>query len=182
MTVEQHAPRCAFFILGSEGSGTRMLTRAFVTLGAFGDYTHRQRLDNLDFGCARGHIVLRRTIPHDLEMPPIARLVTLMEAAGFERVVPILIVRDKDATARSQVKQHWVYTEDEAKADIAIAIEQAYLELASVGMLPMVVHYEPFVKSADVRRLFFNSFGLPEPAGMEFVDASGQRASPEIQQ
>jgi hypothetical protein len=157
-----------------------MLTQAFVTAGVFGDYIHRQRLDNLDFAGAPGHIVFRRSIPHGLGMPPIAKLVAMMDGAGFDRVIPVLIVREKNATARSQVKHEWVYTEEEAKANIRKAIEHAYLELASVSRLPIVVHYEPFVKSAAVRRLLFSSFGLPEPVGMEFYDANSQPTSPEV--
>jgi hypothetical protein len=163
--------KTAYFVLGPESSGTRMLTKAFCTLGIYGDFRHKQRMDDLNFAQTPDKIIFRRSLPHGENWPAIADTINLMKQAGYQVIVPILILRDKDATVKSQIRHAHAKAMPEAKANIAFAIDHAYRELAVVGMNPIVVCYETFVKYDLVRKAFFRSLGLPEPT-MAFYDAN----------
>ncbi len=168
--------KTAFFILGPESSGTRMLTKAFCTLGIYGDYKHKQRMDDLDFSKTPDKIVIRRSLPHGDAWPAIADTIALMRQAGYQVVIPILIVRDKEATVKSQIRHAHTKAAPESKANIAFAIDFAYRELSQAGLDPHVICYEPFVKYEGVRKAFFRSLGLPEPV-MAFYDANEKYTS-----
>ncbi len=160
----------AYFIIGPESSGTRMITKAFVTAGCYGDFKHKQRLDNLKFNDTPDRIVIRRSLPHGTKWPAIADLITLMNRSGYQ-VTPILILRDKDATAASQLRHAHERDGTEAKTNIAFSIDYTYKELIKVSTLPLVICYEPFVRYPEVREMFFKSLDLPMPK-MEFFDAN----------
>jgi hypothetical protein len=164
----------AFFIIGPESSGTRMLTKAFLSLGMYGDGGHGQRLDKQGFAGGHRRIAFRRSVPHGKKMPKIAELVRKMEKAGYT-VRPVVIVRDKDMCAQSQVKNHHQKAVEDARESIKKAVEHIYRELAQVGKSPNVVYYEPFVKFKRVRRAFFRRFKLPHPK-MDFYNANEKYA------
>jgi hypothetical protein len=163
--------KTAYFIIGPESSGTRMLTKAFCTLGIYGDHKHKQRLDDLDFSKTPDQIVIRRSLPHGIAWPAIADTINLMKQAGYHVIVPVMILRDKDATVKSQIRHAHTKTGQEAKANIQFAIDFAYRELANVGLSPFIISYEPFVKYDGVRKAFFKQLGLAEPV-MVFYDAN----------
>lgn len=163
--------KTAFFILGPESSGTRMLTKAFCTVGVYGDFKHKQRMDDLDFSKTPEKIVLRRSLPHGDQWPLISETIASMKQAGYGVVVPIIILRDKEATANSQLRHAHAKTVPEANGSIQFAVDFAYKELSQAGLYPIVVCYEPFVKHEGVRKAFFRSVGLPEPV-MAFYDAN----------
>ena len=163
--------KIAYFVIGPESSGTRMLTKAFCTLGIYGDFKHKQRMDDLDFSKTPDRIVIRRSLPHGDAWPAIADLVNLMKQAGYNIIVPLLIVRDKDATIKSQLRHAHAKAVPEARANIQFSIDHTMRELANVGLWPVVVTYEPFVKYDKVREAFFRSLGLPTPI-MAFYDGN----------
>jgi hypothetical protein len=163
--------KIAYFIIGPESSGTRMITKAFVTLGIYGDFRHKQRMDDLDFSKTPDKIVLRRSVPHGDDWPAIADTINLMKQAGYSIIVPIVILRDKDITSKSQIRHSHAGNIAEAKANISFAIDHIHRELSSVGLSPNIISYEPFVKYDAVRKNFFRSMGLPEPT-MAFFDAN----------
>jgi hypothetical protein len=160
----------AFFVLGPESSGTRMMTQAFLSLGMYGSGGHSQKLDREGFSGGHQRIVFRRSVPHGGKMPKIAELIRRMESAGYT-VRPIVIVRDKDMCAQSQVKNHHAKTVESARERIKKAVEHIYRELAASGKSPNVVFYEPFVKFKKVRRAFFARWRLPHPK-MDFYNAN----------
>lgn len=164
--------KTAYFVMGPESSGTRMLTQAFISLGIYGDGGHNQRLDK-GFTDAPDRIVFRRSLPHGKTWTRIHNFINRMKRAGYQSIVPILIVRDKETTALSQIKNKHVKSVEQSYTHIARAIDHIYHELALVSLTPHVIHYEPFVNRANVRRHFFNSLELPNPV-MNFYDANSK--------
>ena len=166
--------KTAYFILGPESSGTRMITKAFCSLpGMYGDYKHRQRMDNNDFSETPNQIVLRKSLPHGDAWPAIADIITLMKLSGYKIIVPILILRDKDATVNSQLRHVHEKEDEKSRNNISFSIDHTYKELMKVNLVPVVICYEPFVKYEEVRKLFFDSLGLPNPV-MDFYNANEQ--------
>lgn len=163
--------KTAYFVLGPESSGTKMLAKAFCTIGIYGDFKHKQRMDNLDFSKTPDRIMLRRSMPHGDNWPAIADTIGLMKEAGYHNINVILIYRDKDCTVKSQIRHSHASEDPEARTNIEFAIDYAYKQLSSIGILPYIICYEPFVKYEEVRKTFFNFFGLPVPL-MAFHDAN----------
>lgn len=164
--------KVAYFVMGPESSGTRMMTQAFLSYGYYGDGGHRQRLDREGFKADHETIVFRRSIPHGKVWSPIAKLIKRMEKQGYE-VRPVMIVRDKDMCAKSQVKNHHVRDEKQSRLHISKAWAHMFRELAQVGKVPHVIYYEAFVKFKRVRVAFFKQFGLGHPK-MDFYNADLQ--------
>lgn len=168
--------KTAFFVLGPESSGTRMMTQAFISVGIYGDGGHGQRLDkalkNNDFSKVPDLIVLRRSIPHGMDWVKIGEIVKKMESFEYD-VIPIFIVREREATAKSQVKRNHAYNLKAAHEHITRAINHIWRALAFVNKTPFIIHYEPFVKFQKVRKAFFAQFGL-DPPKMKFYNANEQ--------
>ena len=162
----------AFFVIGPESSGTRMMTRAFIKCGAYGSGGHLQKLDEEGFKGGHEMIVFRRSVPHGKFMPNLVRLIGRMSKNEYE-IIPIVILRDKDACAASQVKNKHAKSLEEARSSIEEAVSHIYAELSSAGQHPVIIHYEPFVANPAVREAFFNSIGLKVP-DMEFYDGNEQ--------
>jgi hypothetical protein len=162
----------AFFVIGPESSGTRMMTRAFIKCGAYGSGGHLQILDEEGFKGGHEMIVFRRSVPHGKFMPKLSRLVGRMTKNNYV-ITPIVILRDKDACAASQVKNKHAKNLEESRLSIEEAVNHIYSELSSVELHPIIIHYEPFVKNQDVRKAFFTSLGLSVPQ-MEFYDGNEQ--------
>jgi hypothetical protein len=164
--------KIAYFVMGPESSGTRMMTQAFLSFGFHGDGGHRQKLDKTGFAGGHETIVFRRSIPHGKVWPPIAKLIKRMEKNGYT-VRPVVIVRDKDVCAKSQVKNHHVKDEKQSRQHISRAWAHMFLGLAQAGHTPHVIYYEAFVKFKKVRTAFFKQFGLAHPK-MDFYNADLQ--------
>ncbi len=171
--------KTAYFVMGPESSGTRMLTKSLCAVGIYGDFKHKQRMDDLDFSKTPDKIVIRRSLPHGDAWPAIADLINLMKQAEYRIIIPILILRDKDATVKSQLRHAHAKTVPESKANIQFSIDHMMRQLAEVGLWPIVVPYEPFVKYEKVREAFFRHLGLPIPI-MAFYDANEKYTSETI--
>lgn len=165
--------KTAYFILGPESSGTRMVTQAFCLLGMDGDFGHEQRLDDLEFSSAPDKIVFRRSFPHGDGWPDVPDIVGRLRAEGYE-VVPIVIIRDLIANMDSQVRNGHADSHRIAHDSISHAYQCIYTGLQIVGMYPAVVCFEPFTRDASVREAFFESLGLEAPEDMVFLDATAR--------
>ncbi len=152
----------AFFILGAEASGTMLLTDAIRSAGVYGDSGHRQRLDSLEFADAPNEIVFRRTCPHGDGWPNIVDLATKLITSGY-RVEPILTIRNVIMNIESQVRRGHAATHRIAHDSINHANELIYSQLAEIGLYPMVVSFEAFVRREEVRKSFFRLLGLADP-------------------
>lgn len=162
-----------FFVIGCESSGTRMLTKSFVSVGVFGNAQHRQRLDNLNFNIIpedKQDAVFRRSVPHARMWPPLAGLYNLMKGSGFEPI-PIVIEREELYVALSQIGAGHVTTFEDAKANIHFAKHFINTEMGKLGISPALVNYERFVTDGKERGRFFEQYGLREP-DIEYYNAN----------
>ncbi|MBN1814714.1 MAG: hypothetical protein JXA14_22935 [Anaerolineae bacterium] len=135
----------AFFVVGPESSGTRLLTRVLIRSGCFGDDGHRQRMDDLVFYGRPSHIAFRRSVPHDGGWPDLARIVRLMRQAGYD-VTALVTVRELQAMAKSQVRAGHVRTISTALGNIERAYRSIFAGLGKLyGTGLFVVPYEAAV-------------------------------------
>ena len=168
----------AFFVIGPESSGTRMVTDALIRAGVYGQPGHSQEMDNLDFCGRPEQIVFRRSVPHGDLWPDLHRIIRRMRESGYS-VVPIVTYRDKDFCVRSQLRVGHQETESGARANYYLAYKHIYKHLATCGLLPAVCHYSSFVNIVEYRTLFFQQFDLPCPelklfdANLKYPDALG---------
>ena len=164
----------AFFIIGPESSGTRMLAQVLIAAGCAGDGSHKQAMDDWDFAqYQRDIIVYRQSIPHAGNMPEIALIIASMQAQGFE-VTPIVILRDHDFNCQSQVRRGHTATIELADERINEAHTHIFKELTKMVKLYVTVIYGDFVTVEAVRRSFFEYVNLPYPEEFEFYDGNAK--------
>lgn len=156
--------KIAYLVAGPESSETRMLTKAIISSGVFGDYGHVQRLDNLKFGDRPDKIVLRRSLPHAHAWPDLDKICTTMEAAGYE-VRRVAITRNEYITALSQIRNGHAPNMNVAKSNIKTSLEK----LKGFGGVSVV--YGRFVNNREYREAIFSKLGLAPPA-MDFYDGN----------
>lgn len=157
----------AYVVVGPESSGTRMLTEALIRCGIEGGEGHYQAVDN-QLGNPPDVFVIRRSLPHGGQWPPLLRMKKRLLDKGYE-LIPIAIYRDERITALSQIRNSHVRDEKEARKKIRVAkniIEQTYDNL-------IIVQYETFVGDSRIRKAFFNRLGLEEP-DMEFYNGNAK--------
>ncbi|KKN62890.1 hypothetical protein LCGC14_0507430 [marine sediment metagenome] len=160
--------RRAFFVIGCESTGTRMMTKALISAGAFGDSGHQQSLDNLNFYDRPDIIVFRRSIPHADMWPPINTLHRMMIAARYT-VATFIMWRKEEFTIQSQLRRNHVQSEEKAKEQIKRALK--LIGEFSHGKECEVVGYEHFVTDEWYRSELFWDYGLPKPT-IEFYNAN----------
>jgi hypothetical protein len=170
----------AFLVVGPESSGTRMVTDALIKAGVFGQATHAQEMDNLDFSGRPESIVLRRSVPHGNVWPDLTQIIRGMTAAGYA-VTPIVTHRDKDFCIQSQLRlarqlaaHHGVSPQLVKESTVRSLFYRAYkhifAHLSTCGAFPVICHYTSFVNNEEFRQLFFAQLGLPCPQ-LELYDA-----------
>lgn len=161
----------AFLVLGPENCGTRMLAQALVGAGCFGEYGTAQQMDN---GCFHGLpdlIMYRVPLPAWHNWPDLERIAGKLEAAGY-RVKPLIILRDWNVMADSQVKNHLVKDRGEAFRNARRAIVYGFLSMKDRE--PVAVSYEALIHSAGYRKwLFEDECGLAMPE-MGFRDENAK--------
>ena len=162
--------KTAYFVVGAEPSGTRMLTEFLVRAGCFGHFGHWQKMDNLNFSEQPDRIAFRRSLPHGDRWPDLDKIMGRMREAGYE-VVLLNIIRDKDYCAASQVRAGHASTPEQARRNIHEAQRQVYAAAAGNAVRPVVVLYEDFVTHAEARQHLVHLCGLDLP-DMTFVDGN----------
>ncbi len=152
--------RRAFFVIGPESSGTRMMAESLISAGVYGDHDHVQRLDNLDFYDRPDIIVFRRSIPHAGVWPPINTLHRMMTVARYT-VHTFIMWRKEEFTILSQIKRKHVTNKKQAKKNIKKAVK--LIGEFSHGKECEVVGYEHFVTDPWYRSGLFRDYGLTDP-------------------
>lgn len=171
----------AFFILGAEGSGTRMLTQAFIEAGCRGSAEHRQPMDDLDFRYPDEQpIVFHRSLPHGGKWPDLREIADRMAECGYD-IVPIFSYRKTDYLVAHQLRtdrEHegepvpaYADHPEDVQMHLRLAMNQAYGLAAWVNHPLVVVPYEAFVESEMAQLQFFEVLGLPLPK-MAFYNAN----------
>jgi len=160
----------AFLVVGAESSGNRYFTRILCSCGCFGAGIPEQ-----PFGTYAplvmpdpppDTIALYRSLPHGGEWIDILSFICELEEYGYN-VTTMAMYRDFDVTAKSQVVNGHVKTEQEAKNNILKAwnmilsdsdiITVNYKKLGDANYVNRLLsycglhhnNYEPFVKSKN---------------------------------
>lgn len=156
----------AFFVVGSEGSGTYMLAEAFASVGC--TYCDKDDVEEFLNDNQPDNLVLRRSLPHAGKFPLIGNIHSELMSRGY-KVKVFVIVRDQYATLRSVAKRKYLETFDPKHFDVAMNI---------IGNMFMqfdcrLVTYSSFVESAPLRRMFFANLDFDEP-DMEFYNGNSR--------
>ena len=161
----------AFFVMGAESAGSKMLTETLVKTGVQGEYGHEQKLDTLDFSNINNDIVFRRSVPHAKKWPPIAGIIRRMRKFGFE-VILIWVNREDKYMELSQIARTHAKTIEDAKGNIEDARWYIQRELDAVEIVPKKVQYEDFVESKTKRTEWLKQFDLKHPKGMKYFNGN----------
>lgn len=146
----------AYFVVGSEGSGTNMLEEAFVSAGCYRDSKHASGF-HPDFSESRNPLVFRRSLPHAGRWHPLMRYSALLLRAGF-RVQPIIIFREWNATVQSVLRR-----DPETRASVVEwNMRKAIREIGNL-IDPIYITYEAFCLEPGFRKWLFARFDLPDP-------------------
>jgi len=175
--------KIAYFVMGPESSGNRMMTKAIESAHDFGDGGYNLPLSRYDWkekwkdlSKAPERITFVRSIPTgsrpNKEWFPIAEECMKMESSGY-RILPIVLHRDIRYTVLSQLKHGHVLSHKEGAGNISQAYEHIFDQLSVIHLFPIVVKYERFVTSEVYRKILFENIGL-EPPQMEFFNANEQ--------
>lgn len=164
--------RRAFLVLGPESSGTRLLTRILVEAGCSGSNDHYQWWDDHSFGDEE-LVVWRRSFPHAATWPDLSDLLNQLVAAGFERVVGLVTVRDHWAMACSQVLNRPVMNVKAAEAHIEEAYTRIFAGLLKTGIPYRVLTYENLVaRPVQIQRWLYQELDLPRIPDVEVFDGN----------
>jgi hypothetical protein len=153
-------PRRAFLVTGPEGSGTHMLTDAFVSAGCHEEARHRKHHHDYRFNDMPDLLVFHRSMPHAQHWPDLRAIAGQMVKAGYV-VQPLLIVRDWHCTVQSVIRR-----DDQRDAHVVERnMRRAIYEASSAFSKALIyVTYESFCQHKEFRRwLFCEKLGLPEP-------------------
>lgn len=164
----------AFFVLGPESSGTRMMARALVLSGCH----EEDALDNVVTypGPIEGVLddtpdlmVFHRSLPHQWVWVDLRAHFHSFTQNCYD-VTPILMVRDFNATVQSQLKRGFVQSEADAEYNIC----KALWLVSSTFPRFIPVTYEAFCGNIDFRRwLFEEKLELPMTT-IQIYEANGQ--------
>ena len=162
----------AFFVIGAESSGTRMLTKAFMEAGCEGSDQHFQPMDVQGFLHQPDMIVFRRSLPHAQMWPDVEDIRDMIAVEGYD-VEIIGIKRMNFAVIASQTRGNQ-HAKDKEHALRNIKKANATID----KFADEIVQYEDFVTNPVYRQEFFSKFGLLAPL-MYFFNANNryERAS-----
>jgi len=135
----------AYLVIGPESSGTRVLTKALIAAGCYGQSGHGQAMDGPNwlgaFDDCPETIVFRRSVPHAGMCPDISDLVKRMQQCGY--VVTILVVvRDLWSLVHSQVERKHARNLEHAEHRIGQAWKHIMFYCAETSAQVIMVSYE----------------------------------------
>jgi hypothetical protein len=168
----------AFFIIGPESSGTRLLTHILIDAGCYGNDGHYQSMDGRgyrgEFYDRPPRIVFRRSVPHAGLWPPIQKLIERMRQAGYE-VTVLVTVRDLTATARSQVLRNHEASTLKAHDNIDRAYRWIFDEVTRAHPAGLhVVPYEAGILHIEAVDALLQHLGLDCTASIHLTDENGK--------
>ena len=161
---DSNAKKIAYFVLGMEGSGTRLLTRLLINSGATGEYTHSQRLDeaipNAEY--ARSPIVWRRSYPHGKRDVDLSSMKEIAESHGWQ-CEALVIIRDTIANTAAQVGLHAKDVQQALRKNQR-QFKLLFHDLAKTNMPYIVVTFENIVTRPKAFQDWIGSLhGLHKP-------------------
>lgn len=156
----------AYFVIGPESSGTRMMTRSLIAAtGGYGSGDHIQPMDTTGFINHPETIVYRKSLPHAKQWVDVQTIINNMQDAGYQ-VTVVAMDREDKYLIPSQLRHGHVADTEEAENHIARA-------RAIIESIPQVikVDYGKFVHYHKTREAFFNKLELEIP-DKEYYDGN----------
>lgn len=164
--------KIAYFVLGSEGSGTHCLRNALIEAGCHWEQWHEAHQDNYKFGEMESPFVFRRSLPHAHIWPNIRNIVDAINFAGFE-VHVLFTIRDFNASAKSVLRRNNLKREEDCFYNQKEAIVAIGDFVRHHHATFTYVVYEAFCLSEGFRKWLFNDrLGLPYPENFEIKYAN----------
>lgn len=164
--------KIAYFILGSEGSGTHMLRNALIEAGCNWQQGHESYQINYKFDEIESPLVFRRSLPHAGRWPNIRNIVYAMENTGF-KIHILFTIRDFNASAKSTIQRGYQGTIDDCYFRQRNAIVSIGEFLVHHHAEFTYVTYEGFCLSEGFRKWLFNDrLELPYPKNFEIKYAN----------
>lgn len=161
--------KIAYFVLGSEGSGTHCLRNALIEAGCHWKQWHEAHQDNYKFGEIESPFVFRRSLPHAGVWVTSIDYCKMLHEAGFFTHI-LFCVRDAYATAKSVIRRDKTRTIEQSLANQQEAFRQTgvYLHNLETPNKFTCIVYEAFCLSEGFRKWLFNDrLGLPYPENFE---------------
>lgn len=143
-----------------------MLTECFVRSGYFGDFTHGQRLDSLEFEDKPDKIVFRRSLPHGNIWPDLSKITSKMQSADYI-VTPIITDRDDEWMSTSQVVTGHCRSLQRSRDRIRKARQLIGETFGPVE----IIRYDCFAKSNEYRGRCFDRWRI-DPKEITFKDGN----------
>lgn len=148
----------AFIVTGGESTGTRMMVRALMLVGV------SELVFTRDFDWPygnlpqiKGDIVLHCGMPLGGDWLDLWEVSKRLRHEGYT-VYPLVMTRDWNATAQSQVKRGFVNSGFDAVSNL----RDAYRRITQQAHNYMMVSYEQFCLEPKYRKELFRVYGLPE--------------------
>jgi len=163
--------RTAVVVLGPEASGTRMITEFCIRAGFFGDSGHGQRLDHLKFDAAPDRIVFRRSLPHAGAWPDLLDIHSRLEKANYTNIHYIFVFRDPRYNVLAQLRVGHVREAKQGYENILRALNDSWEAFQILDVEPLVVVYEQWVESEELRDVIAAVLGVETPE-MDFYNAN----------
>lgn len=180
----------AYFVMGAESSGNRMMIDAIESSNDFGlggikvprnEYIYKGKWDTED--TVRQSLIKntpekllyvtsvpRKTHPNK-EFPNIYYICLNLRSVNYT-IYPIVMYRDRRFVVASQISHNHVRSELQAHTNIDKAYEHIFSELADIHLYPLIVKYENLVNDKRYRQLIFTHLELNPPEKFEFFDAN----------
>lgn len=184
MSNESTKPiKVAYIIFGPESAGNRMMARSFDTAGVPSPFSKNGEYvsgPHPEPTFTENPLLISRSVPFDGQWEGFRELVDRVEFKGYDRIYTVMLTRDFEAMARSQVVQgridfrnEYINTDEDALEAAKRNIKRAYsmIEKAFFGTGFRKLSYEKFVTDPAYRKKMFEWFGLPEPT-LEYFNAN----------
>lgn len=165
----------AFLVLGPESSGTRVFTSILIAGGCHGSIEHQQPIDDPDYDIGEYDcVVWRRSVPHNGEDLNLQLLIDRLNRQGEREIIVVVVGRDIECNAKSQVFRGHSLTESSAidrirKANSSISEQIAEItriieRITEIGAaVPIVSHvsYEDLLDNPiEYQRGLWDRLGL----------------------
>ena len=191
----------AYFVMGPESAGNRMITQALLQAHDFGAggipivhyddgniayewnpwWVKKTKEENFvddiltSLSTAPDEIIFFLSVPRgkwpNKEWVPIAQIIKAMQDTGY-KVYPIIMSRFWKYVARSQVNRGHVPDYNTAKKYVRNAYRYILDEMERCNGQYYLVEYVDFVTEPDYRRAVLKALGVEEEPQMEFFNAN----------
>lgn len=158
--------RKCYFLMSPEGSGNYMMAEALVEAGCHYVNEEKNLRDHL-MGCSADKIVIIRSLPHRGEFLDMLRICDDIWWNIYD-IVPVVMVREPNATVRSVMRRMPEKTELEVKYQMKVAWQKIGMLAHNLAIRP--IPYEAVIHSREFREWLFMEWDLPYPGGYAFTD------------